>query len=794
MTTEYWAKSPSGTTRPPTVVEHCRHVCEAAAAIWAAIGHELGIALGIDHAALQNDLYDSLRSAALLHDFAKVNSSFQNMLLAKPSDAKRQPVRHEILAAWLLSDSDMLGRWWSAAGVPYQIWPIIWAIAGHHRKMGDPARLPADPRQPKCELFVLGSGTKTVAIPLAACAELLGQAAASLGATGALPQLADLTFDTADDDEDSLQERINGFANLSASEWSKLLRRDPTVKRRTALLKAMLIAADVAASALIADGRQPIKWASDALRVRMTADALQKVVDADLEGKPLRKFQSDVGASETPATIVVAGCGNGKTTAAYLWGKRHAAGLKLWFTYPTTGTASAGYEGYLFAQKEIASDLFHSRSEVDLRAMQRNGDDWENREEEQFRLESLRAWDRQAIVCTVDTVLGLLQTQRRPLFSFPVIAAGAFVFDEIHSYDARLFGELLRFLETFPGVPVLLMSASIPPRRLEELKRVLGDRVCDVIRGDSKLEGYERYRLEPRDSAKACRDEVRAALQAGRKVLWVCNTVGEAVETARQAREWVGVDPSKIIIYHGRFRYRDRVSRQTQVINEFAYQQGAKRRVRAKAGAALVVATQVCEMSLDISADLMVTAQCPLPSFVQRLGRLNRYAEKDDPWSCMIFPFQGLPYNEDSAKLLSHGDYRIEMAATRKAVSELAGQPCNQRELARRLDEMVAAEEFEKYSAWLDDGWLTEPASVREGDNSITVIREEDLAEIEMELGKEHAKPTRWTNRSLVPWTIPMQHRRGVNFDRRAGGYPVAPAGSICYSIEEGAEWQMNSK
>ena len=45
------------------------------------------------------------------------------------------------------------------------------------------------------------------------------------------------------------------------------------MKQHTALLKAMLIAADVAASALIADGRQPIKWASDALRVRMTADA-----------------------------------------------------------------------------------------------------------------------------------------------------------------------------------------------------------------------------------------------------------------------------------------------------------------------------------------------------------------------------------------------------------------------------------------------------------------------------------------------------------------------------------------
>ena len=91
---------------------------------------------------------------------------------------------------------------------------------------------------------------------------------------------------------------------------------------------------------------------------------------------------------------------------------------------------------------------------------------------------------------------------------------------------------------------------------------------------------------------------------------------------------------------------------------------------------------------------------------------------------------------------------------------------------------MVAAKEFKISLGWTN-GWLTEPASVREGDNSITVIREEDLAEIEMELGKEHAKPTRWTNRSLVPWTIPMQYRRGLDFDRRAGGYPVAQAAHL---------------
>jgi len=126
----------------------------------------------------------------------------------------------------------------------------------------------------------------------------------------------------------------------------------------------------------------------------------------------------------------------------------------------------AGFEDYLFAHKSIAKDLFHSRSDVDLAAMQGNGGDAQDETEDAFRLESLRAWDRQAIVCTVDTVLGLMQSQRRPLFSFPALMAGAFVFDEIHSYDARMFGILLRFLETFRGVPVLLMSASIPPQRL----------------------------------------------------------------------------------------------------------------------------------------------------------------------------------------------------------------------------------------------------------------------------------------------------------------------------------------
>ena len=78
--------------------------------------------------------------------------------------------------------------------------------------------------------------------------------------------------------------------------------------------------------------------------------------------------------------------------------------------------------------------------------MTRNGGESGEERESFLKIESLRAWGQQVIACTVDTVLGLVQNNRRALFSFPAIIEGAIVFDEIHSYDEKLFGALVRFL------------------------------------------------------------------------------------------------------------------------------------------------------------------------------------------------------------------------------------------------------------------------------------------------------------------------------------------------------------
>lgn len=756
--------------RPPTINEHCLEVCEAAAAIFEAISADLAGCLGVDKDLLQGELRDLLLAAALLHDVGKANTSFQQQLDASPVDSLRQPVRHEIMSALLLSDTDLQGQWFKELRKEAEIWPLIWAVAGHHLKMGDPARGAA--------LFTSANAPREVRLALAdeQVQNLLTEVGIRLGSSDAPPRLPDMRFSTVDDSDEGLEQRVTRFANLSEQKWNRL-RRDVAVKRRTALLKALLIAADVSGSVLPTDGRKPKDWIPTALAARITPEILKPIILEGTDGKEPRLFQKKVGSANTSATIVVAGTGNGKTTAAFLWGQKWAVGRKLWFTYPTTGTASAGYEDYLFAHKKLASALIHGRAVVDLQAMSSTPED--DRADEALKLESLQAWDRQAVVCTVDTVLGLCQNQRRPLFSLPAIVAGAFVFDEIHSYDSRLFGSLLRFLTMFPGAPVLLMSASIPPCRLRLLQQVLDARLGPIIRGDETLEGYQRYRLERRESAEACQADVARALEESKKVLWVCNTVRSAVSLAREAHRWFGIEP---IIYHSRFCYRDRVKRQQDLIRRFN-----------SGGCELAITTQVCEMSLDISAGLMVTAECPLPALVQRLGRLNRYAESDDPWSCLVYPFQGDPYNEDENFIQTRGDFRVAMAATRAAVSDLEKLPCRQNDLAGRLDRMIVEENPEMHSAWLDDGWLTEPAPLRGGNESVTLIREEDLSEIERELGPEFAKPSRWSSRSLVPWTIPMLYQREFQPIRRAGGYPIAATGTVAYNLKEGATWQTST-
>jgi CRISPR-associated endonuclease/helicase Cas3 len=746
-----------------TLLDHSRQVRDAAGAVWECVEADLARTLGIEAPVLRRSLRGMLLVAGLFHDLGKANSSFQAMVGA-PGNPPRQPVRHEIWSAILLSQRRFLRDWLMRALDEGDLWALTWAVGGHHLQMRSKR---ADEKDDP--MFRLGDAARSVTLHISHddVARVLEEVRASLGAEGGpslptAPPMADASLSTIDDLGDrAIEPLVDQLRRDSRAAW-RTRSRDGAYGLRLALLKALVISADVAASALVAGREDIAPWVDQALRQRLSATDLDCVISAKLGGKHPRGFQETIAASESPATIAIAGCGNGKTLAAYMWAKRWANGKKLFFAYPTTGTASAGFQDYLLHHDHLPLALIHGRAWVDLAAMKGSPED--EAQDEALRLESLRAWNKVVIACTVDTVLGLLQNQRRPLFSFPAIAAGAFVFDEVHSYDPRLFGELLRFLRIFPGVPVLIMSAAISPARLERLRAVLGDRLGAVVRGDPLMERRLRYRIERRPSADECIADVERVLAQKRKVLWVCNTVDDT----RRVLAKISTGGALTLVYHSRFRYRDRVTRQQELVEAFE-----------KPGACLAITTQVCEMSLDISADLMVTARCPLPALIQRLGRLNRRAEENDPWPCLIYPFEGQPYAEPESV--------AQMEAMDRMVGKLSGKASSQQALACYLEKMDADAAPKESSTWLEGGWASASMPAREGDTSITLLREEDIGEIERELGKEPQRG--WPAHKLVPWTIPMRLRSDFVALRRAGSLPVARSGEVLYDKEQGARW-----
>jgi CRISPR-associated endonuclease/helicase Cas3 len=251
------------------------------------------------------------------------------------------------------------------------------------------------------------------------------------------------------------------------------------------------------------------------------------------------------------------------------------------------------------------------------------------------------------------------------------MADAAVVFDEIHSYDPKMWNALVTFLEQF-DVPVLCMTATLPPSRRVQLER------CGLQSYPSAAQSRDLHDLEDKETCPRYRlaatsqgDAIQAALaalNAGQRVLWVVNTVRRCQQLARslksQTTEHVGV-------YHSRFRLQDRQLRHRETIDAY------RAPTSGEPIAAIAVTTQVCEMSLDLDADVLITEHAPISSLVQRFGRANRHLRRGRSFRATILtyaPESHTPYDKKD----------LEAAST--FLAEFAGRDVSQRELAEGLE------------------------------------------------------------------------------------------------------------
>jgi CRISPR-associated endonuclease/helicase Cas3 len=732
---------------------HLADVYAAAVQVLDATGDDQLRALDLDPARYGERFRRIVLLAAAVHDLGKANDHFQGMVRGV-RDVRTNPqgLRHEWATLLMLRP---LHDWLLPAVVNSEdeFAVLEWAVAGHH-----PAHDHASPPKdcpggcgPTLELL---TGHADFRAALAWLEEEFG--------LGPAPEVSNSKRNLCR--PDSVFDEIARWSRAAQRRWDSL-KKSPDAPL-IAAVKNCLIAADVAGSALPkVKPEDPERWGwiAAAFAAKPGPGDLQTIVNHRLKGGTPRPFQNAVAASKDPVTFVKAGCGTGKTVAAYMWAAASHPTRRLYFCYPTTGTATEGFKDYLFEPEGelggIGARLFHSRRDVDFEIILTTGQDTRSAEADvAARLESLEAWSTPVVACTVDTVLGLVQNNKRGLFAWPALAQSAFVFDEIHAYDDRLYGALLRFLRDLPGLPVLLMTASLPVAREEALRRVLEQlgRPFDPISGPAELEERPRYRkaVVPANDPLPL---VRETLAAGGKVLWVCNTVGRVMEAADRGKE------HEPLIYHSRFKYEDRVARHKAVIDAFDPKKNPWK--------ALAVCSQVAEMSLDLSADLLVTDLAPVPALIQRLGRLNRRAEAGDPTKpfVVIEPENPLPYTS------------ADLDAARTWLGKLPDDGISQRHLAAAWEQAGDHPPELVASAWLDGGPATTVRELREASPGITVLMEADRPRVE-------ARP-----KDLARLVLPMPPPpRVLNWQRwpKVRGLPVAPRATIHYEPMRGGEWR----
>lgn len=714
-----------------TLVGHTAAVFEAVTTLIDALGDRLISQFGLQCGFSR--LRSTARLAAYLHDWGKANDHFQMVVRHQRNPIESpQLIRHEVasvLLAWEYRE------WLQQCDGDF--FTALAAAGGHHLKLGGNVK-----KGDTGELGEIRSGTGSDRLYLYTEPEyfrgLLKYGVKALG----LPRDLKLKRKRPTCWQVTELKQKQQFVLDAFLDW----KHDPVF---TAVVKGLVVAGDAVGSALPTTGLKIEDWIQQELSHTLKASEIQQVIDSRLSGNELLSFQINLGNSNRRVTLAKAGCGTGKTLGAYNWAKQHAVDGKLFFCYPTTGTSTEGFLDYV--HDEISSVLLHSRADVDLE-IATTGEEGEvgDRQEDEIakKLESFQTWGTKVSICTVDTVLGLLQCNRRPLYCFPAIAQAAFVFDEVHCYDERLFGGLLRFLEVVKA-PMLLMSASFLPWQLDAIKKAVGEPI-EIINGPENIEKLPRYRFHLVETPNW--QQVEQELTNGGKVLWVCNQVGTAISVYQEAK-YRGLNA---LLYHSRYRYEDRVRHHRDVVDAFK-----------KDEPVLAIATQVAEMSLDLSATLLVSQIADPAGLIQRLGRLNRrYC--GHTLDAIFYPDSklGFPY---SAQDLKSG----------QAMLETFTREVSQVDLATWLEKSATQGKPDKETVLFnkDKNWQMYPAPCRKAGHTVTALLKQDLVMVE----KLPAK--------LLPrYTVPLLLTKEVKkWERHKKGYLIAPASEWGYSVELGA-------
>jgi CRISPR-associated endonuclease/helicase Cas3 len=647
-----------------------------------------------------NKFLRHLQIAALFHDIGKANAEFY---AAVTGSRETQTLRHEWFSALILHLKSVRA-WLEPSGLDLEA--IAAAVLCHHLKASYKDWAKPRTQVKQVELYLNYPEVNAILRRIAEVAGVEG-----------LPELPKKWIA-----EDNFWEQVYLEANQIGRQFSRQVKRDDERRSLMLAVKAGVIAADSAASGLFREGYSIQQWIDDTLhRPPITPEEIEteilqpryrQISSKSGQEFKLKNFQrkaQDLG----DRVLLLSGCGTGKTIFAYKWEQsaltRYEVGHII-FLYPTRGTATEGFKDYVSWAPESDASLLTGTASYELMEMAKNpGDSSEGKDfTTEERLFALGFWGKRFFSATVDQFLSFLTHSYSGLCLLPVLADCVVVIDEIHSFSRGMFDNLISFLEHF-DIPVLCMTATLPKTRRLELERV-GLKVFSTVADEEleKVEKQPRYNVQATDFDTAYHQAIEA-YQKGDRVLWVVNTVDRCRDIAANLENTLGVE---VLTYHSRFRLKDRQKRHKETVDAFAYQKDDRQ-------PAIAVTTQVCEMSLDLDADVLISELAPISALVQRFGRSNRHLSRGSDFLSQIFVYE-------PPKVLPYKPKELDKA--REFLAEVSGA-VSQWQLAEKLEHYSLDERFADGSSRFVEGgyWATSEPFRDTDDYSVDALLDTDL-------------------------------------------------------------------
>lgn len=216
---------------------------------------------------------------------------------------------------------------------------------------------------------------------------------------------------------------------------------------------------------------------------------------------------------------------------------------------------------------------------------------------------------------------------RRRTINAGAVLGSYLVADEVHLFprSEALTTLVCLLMHRPPELPFMLMTATLTRPVARGLAELLDAQVVDepmCMQDREQLGLSARVRLvswepEPLTPQSILRHVLE---HPGRRVLVVVNTVRRAIELAQAVEPVLGRE--RLCVLHSRFYREHRQHQEDRVRTLFGRQPVEQTQ---STGGGVTIATQVVEVGLDISADLMLTELAPANSLVQRWGRSARW-------------------------------------------------------------------------------------------------------------------------------------------------------------------------